>query len=139
MFFEHSKLIESSPKLNLVQPYITLVPWTILVFFHPSCTSVLSQFSSLTIIYFILGVLSVSLTFLVPMSANYRPPSHQSIFCILHFSPFLTKFILLAMCLVCLVSLPFLACTAGMDLAHFRLLIHELLNEYPDMVITWLR
>ena len=43
------------------------------------------------------------------MSANCRPPSHQSIFCILHFSPFLTKFILLAMCLVCLVSLPLLA------------------------------
>ena len=26
------------------------------------------------------------------------------------------------------------ACTAGMDLAHFRMLIHELLNEDPDMV-----
>ena len=26
------------------------------------------------------------------------------------------------------------ACTAGMDLAHFRVLIHELLNEDPDMV-----
>ena len=26
------------------------------------------------------------------------------------------------------------ACTAGMALAHFRMLIHELLNENPDMV-----
>ena len=26
------------------------------------------------------------------------------------------------------------ACTAGMDLSHFRMLIHELLNEDPDMV-----
>ena len=26
------------------------------------------------------------------------------------------------------------ACTAGMALAHFRVLIHELLNKYPDMV-----
>ena len=26
------------------------------------------------------------------------------------------------------------ACTAGMDLAHFRMLIHEFLNKDPDMV-----
>ena len=26
------------------------------------------------------------------------------------------------------------ACTAGMNLAHFRMLVHELLNEDPDMV-----
>ena len=26
------------------------------------------------------------------------------------------------------------ACTAGMVLAHFRMLVHELLNEYPDIV-----
>ena len=26
------------------------------------------------------------------------------------------------------------ACTAGMDLAHFIMLVNELLNEYPDMV-----
>ena len=67
------------------------------------------QFSSLTIIYFIFGVRSGSLTLLVPMSANCRPPSHHYILCILHFSPFLTKYILLAMCTVCLVSLPLLA------------------------------
>ena len=67
------------------------------------------QFSSLTIIYFILGVRSGSLKLLVPIYANCRPPSHQSILCILNFYPFLTKFILLAMCLVCLLSLPFLS------------------------------
>ena len=26
------------------------------------------------------------------------------------------------------------ACTAGMTLSHFRMLIHELLNKYPDIV-----
>ena len=26
------------------------------------------------------------------------------------------------------------ACTVGMALANFRMLVHELLNEYPDMV-----
>ena len=26
------------------------------------------------------------------------------------------------------------ACTTGMDLAHFRMLIHELLNQDPDMI-----
>ena len=71
--------------------------------FLPSCTSVLSQLSSLTIVYFILGVKSCPPKFLLAMSHNYRPPSHQSILCILKFSPFLTKCILLAMCLMCLV------------------------------------
>ena len=60
-------------------------------------------------IYFILGVISGSLTFLLPISANCRPPPHQSILCIFHFSLFLTKCIILEMCLVFLVSLPFLA------------------------------
>ena len=72
-------------------------------------TRVLYQVSSLTMRYFILGVRSGSLTLSVPISANYRPPSHQSILCILYFSPFVKKCILLEMCLVCLVSLPFLA------------------------------
>ena len=43
------------------------------------------------------------------MSAYCRPPSKKSILCILHLSPFLKKCALLAMCLVCLVSLPLLA------------------------------
>ena len=76
---------------------------------HPYCTSVLSQLSSLTMIYFIIGIKSYSPASLVAMSTNCRPPSQQSILCILQFSPFLINFIFLAMCLVCLVYLPFLA------------------------------
>ena len=79
------------------------------VFCHPSCTSVLTHLSSLTKIYFILGVKSCSPKFLVAMSDDSRPPSHQSILCIFHFSPFLTKCTLLVMCLVCVLPLPFLA------------------------------
>ena len=41
------KMIESSPKLYLVYLWRTLVPYTILVFCHSSCTSVMSQFSVL--------------------------------------------------------------------------------------------
>ena len=74
-----------------------------------SCTIVMPQLSSLTMIYFILGFKSLSLTFLVTMYFNCRLPSHQSISCILQFSIFLTKCILLVMCLVWLVSLPLLA------------------------------
>ena len=76
---------------------------------NPYCTSVMSQLSSLTVIYFILGFKSFSPTVLVAISAKGRPPSHQSILCILQFSPFHTKCTLLEMCLVCLVSLPCLA------------------------------
>ena len=76
---------------------------------HPYCTIVLSQLSSLTIIYFILGVKSCSPTLLVAMYDNFIPPSHHSILCILHFSPFLAKLVILEICLVCLVSLPFLS------------------------------
>ena len=64
------KLIESSPKLNVAYSYRTLVPQTILLLCHLSCTSVLSQFSIINIIYFILGVRSGSLTFLVLTSIN---------------------------------------------------------------------
>ena len=98
--------VESSTQSNLVihNYFSTEYP----VFCHPYCTSVLYQLSSLTILYFILGVKSRSPTFLVEISANWRPPSHRSILCILHFSPFLTKCIILEMWLVCLVYLPFL-------------------------------
>ena len=81
--------------------YRTVVPQTIL--------SVLYQLSSLTIIYYILGVKSVSPKFLASMSANCRPHSHQSILCILHVSPLLTKCIIVVMWLIFLVSLPFIA------------------------------
>ena len=76
---------------------------------NPYCTNILSQFSILAMIYFIMGSESLSPTFLVTMSSNCRPPSHHSILCILQFSPFHTKCNLLEMCLVLLISLPFLA------------------------------
>ena len=76
---------------------------------HRSCTSVISELSSLTIIYFILGIKSSSPTFLEAMSAKCRPLSDKSILWILHFYPFLSKCILLAMCLLCLVSFPLLS------------------------------
>ena len=79
------------------------------LFCHTSCTSVLPQLSSLTIIHFIMGVKSCFPTFLVEMSSNCIPPSHQSILCIRQFSPFLTKCTLLAIFLLCLVPFPLLA------------------------------
>ena len=100
-------LVESSAQFSIVIQNYCFIDYH--VFCHPSCTSVLSQISSLSIIYFILGVKSCSPIFLVANSASFRPTSHQSIFCIFYFSPFLNKFILLAMCLVCLVSLPLLS------------------------------
>ena len=98
--------VDSSTKYSLFIQNSCSIDYPVLC--HPSCTSVLSQLSSLTIIHFILEVKSCSPTLLVEMYANFRPPSHQSILCILHFYPFLKKYILLAMCLVCLLSLPLL-------------------------------
>ena len=60
-------------------------------------------------IYFVLLFKPFSPTFLVVMYANFRPPSHQSILCIFHLLPFLTKCILLEIYPVCLLSLPFLS------------------------------
>ena len=99
--------VKSSTQSSLVIKNSCSVDYTVSC--HPSCTSVLYQLSSLAIIYFILGVKSLSPTFLVAMSANCRPPSHQSILCILNFSPFLTKCALLQMYLVLLLSFPFLS------------------------------
>ena len=92
---------------NLIQIFQTLTPTYYPLSCHPSCTSIISKFSILTMIYFVLGFKSFSPKFLLAMSANCRPLSHHSILCIFHFSPFLTKCTLLEMCLVCLVSLPF--------------------------------
>ena len=41
------------------------------------------------------------------MSVSFRPPSHHTVLWKLHYSPFLTKCIILEMCLVCLMYLPF--------------------------------
>ena len=70
---------------------------------------VFSQLSSLTIAYPNIGFNSFSLTLLVPMSANYRPPSRKNILCIFHYSPFVTKCILLEMYMVWFLFLPLLS------------------------------
>ena len=75
---------------------------------HPFCLSVIHHLSRLTMIYFILGCISFYLTYLVAIYSNCITPSHQSIFCIFHFLPFLIKFTFLSMCLVHSASLPFL-------------------------------
>ena len=95
--------VESSTKSILVINKYCYIDYP--VSYHHSCTSVLYQLSSLTMIYSILGFKSFSPTFLVAMSANCRPPSHQKILCILNFSPLLTTYNHLQMCLLCLVSL----------------------------------
>ena len=46
-----------------------------------------------------------SLKFFVPISSSFRSRSHHTALCKFHASPFLTKYILLIICLVCLVSL----------------------------------
>ena len=69
---------------------------------------VFCTFSILTISYTNLGFNLSFLKLLVPISDNCRPISHHTILCIFHYSPFLTKEIILEMFLVCLVVLPFL-------------------------------
>ena len=74
-----------------------------------SIWQVLCQFSSLTISYYNLWFNSYSLTFLVPMSDSCRTPSHHTVLWKFHYSPFLTKFVILEIYLVYLVSLKFLS------------------------------
>ena len=69
---------------------------------------VFCQLSILTIVYSNRGFKLSPLILLVPMSDNLRSPSHHTILCRFHSSPFLTKFILLEMCLLCLLYLPLL-------------------------------
>ena len=70
---------------------------------------VLCQLSSLTIAYADLGFNLSFLTFMFPMYDSFRPLSHHTILCRLHSSPFLKQWILLEICLVCLMLLPLLA------------------------------
>ena len=99
--------VESSTKSSLATNNYCSIDYPVLC--HPYFTIVLYQLSSLTIINFIFGVKSCSPTLLVAIYTKFRTPSHQSILCILHFSPLITNGILLAIYLVCWVSLPFLA------------------------------
>ena len=87
--------IQSSPSKHIIiQTHIYPITPLLQVFF---------ELSSLTIAYPNLVFTSSSLTFLVPLYANFIPPSHHTVLCKLHSLPFLTKFILLPMCMVCLV------------------------------------
>ena len=70
---------------------------------------VFCQVSRLTIEYPNPGFNSSSLTFLVPIYASYRHTSYHTVLYIFQSSTFLTKCILLEICIVCLVSLPLLA------------------------------
>ena len=76
---------------------------------------VFCKLSNLNIEYLNLEFNSYSLTLLVTMSTSYRPPLYHIFLCKLHSSQFLAKCILLEICLVCLVYLPFLA----MQIADF--------------------
>ena len=67
------------------------------------------RFSRHTIAYPNLGFDSSYLALLVPMSANFRPHSHHTVLWKFHSSLFITKFILIAIFLVCLMSLLFLS------------------------------
>ena len=68
----------------------------------------LCQFSSLTVSYPNPGFNLSYLKCLVPVSDSFKPPSHHTVLCKLNFLPFLKDFIPMGMCMVCLVSLPFL-------------------------------
>ena len=69
---------------------------------------VFCQLSSLTIACPNLGFNSYSLTSLVPIYDSWRPPSQHTVLCRLYYSPFITRWIFMSVCLVCLISLPFL-------------------------------
>ena len=67
------------------------------------------QFSSLSILYPNLLFILSSLTFLVSVSYDCKPPPHHTVLWIFYSLSFITKCILLEMCLACLMSLIFLA------------------------------
>ena len=75
--------VESSTQSSLVIQNYCFIDHSLL--YQPCCTIVIYQLSSLTIIDSIIGVELCSPTVLVAMSANCRPPSHQSILCVLYF------------------------------------------------------
>ena len=101
---QHFKPIESSTcQINPVDSSENFVLHNFLYHITP-IVKVLCKFSSITMSYPNLGLNSYSTTLLVPMSENLRPTSHHTVLCIFHSSRFLTKCIIMAMCMVCLVS-----------------------------------
>ena len=107
MFCQTSRLCQIRVGRVMHQMYCDAMLWWPMIMMQESRPR--DQCLFITVIYFILGVKSCPPTFLVAIYANCRLPSHQSILYILHFSPFLKEIVLLAKCLVWLVSLPFLA------------------------------
>ena len=85
-----------------------LATQTLLYLVTPLVQELSLSFQDLPWYIWILGFKLFSPTFLVANYFNCRPPSHKSILCMLHFLPFIKKYILLEIWLVCLVYLPFL-------------------------------
>ena len=107
--FEDLEIIESSIyPLNPIDLSEHLAFQTLLYPTNP-LEQVFCQLLSITIVYSNLGFNSFYQTLLVQIFENFRPTSQHIVFCRFHSSPVLTKYILLEMCLVCLVSLILLA------------------------------
>ena len=106
-YFHYLKPIENL-KLNPVKSPERFVFQTLL-YSITYIVQVICSFSSLTIAYTNLLFNSYSLTFLVTMSDNCIPPSHHTVLCKIHSLQFLTKWILLEICIVCFVYLPLLS------------------------------
>ena len=70
---------------------------------------VFCKLSSINIEYPNLGFNSSFLELFLLMSSSCIPPSHNTVWCKLHYSQFITKWNSLEMYLVCLVSLPLLS------------------------------
>ena len=96
--------------LNLIQSshWGHIVLWYFMYHITP-LVQVIFQLSNLTREYYNLGFNSYYLTLLITMYASCRPPSHHTFLWNFHSEPFPKKCIILAMRLVCLISLPLLA------------------------------
>ena len=87
--FHHFKLIEHFElKLHPVKSSENLGLYALLSTLNP-LVQLFCQLSSLTIAYLNIVFHLSSLTFLFPMSANFRPHSHHTLLCIFHSSSFI--------------------------------------------------
>ena len=95
----------SPSQINTVKSSENLIVQTLLYSTTP-LVQMFFQWSILTTAYPNIGFNSSHLILLVPVSSNCRPLSHHAILCRCHYSKFRSKWILLEMFLLCLVSLP---------------------------------
>ena len=79
---------------------------------------------------------SSSLTLLVLMSNNWISPSYYTVLWRFQYSSFLTKFIHLVMCLVCLVSLPFLSIHTAELLSNIMISAYYLTTSVSFFIIS---